>query len=52
MKYLINSANEIYLDWFNNYLTVGAIADAYGVSDEIMTQILNLGRTINHEGLV
>jgi len=42
------NAVEFYLDYFNNYLTVQAIADAYGISQELANNFINLGRQYNY----
>lgn len=39
---------SIYLDWFNNYLTVAAFASAYGITESRATDLINLGRA-EHE---
>ena len=41
------NATEFYIDYFNNYLTVQSIADAYGISQETANRLINLGRIYN-----
>lgn len=36
--------------WFNDYLTVQAYADAYGIERERMFRIINLGRKAHNRG--
>lgn len=38
----------MYLDWINNFLTIGAFADHYNISDETAARIIDLGRQISH----
>ena len=42
------NAVEFYLDYFNNYLTVQATADAYGINKETANRLINLGRIYNN----
>lgn len=42
------NATEFFLDYVNNYLTVQAIADAYGISQETANRLINLGRIYNN----
>ena len=39
---------EMYLDWFNNFITVSAFADHYGLTDEDAQRVIDEGRT-QHE---
>tara|TARA_R110000765_G_scaffold96963_1_gene182555 strand:+ start:921 stop:1079 length:159 start_codon:yes stop_codon:yes gene_type:complete len=39
---------EFYLDYFNNYLTVQAISDVYGISESLSHKLINLGRKLNN----
>ena len=43
------NAVEFYLDYFNNYMTVQAIADAYGISIDTANKLINLGRIYNNK---
>ena len=45
----IKLTEEIYLRWFNDYLTVGTFADHYGWSTDTANYVINAGRTINHQ---
>ena len=38
---------NMYLDYFNNFLTVGRFAEYYGISVKEANEIINLGRIIN-----
>ncbi len=38
-----------YLDYFNNFLTVGGFADYYGISDEEAERRISIGRKIHHK---
>lgn len=40
---------EFYLDWFNNFLTVQAMADHYGMELEDCKCLIELGRKHHHE---
>lgn len=42
------NAVEFYLDYFNNYLNVQSIADAYGINQETANRLINLGRIYNN----
>lgn len=39
---------NMYLDWVNNFLTVGKFAEYYGISEDYAQQIIKIGR-IQHE---
>jgi hypothetical protein len=41
----------MYLDYFNNFLTVGAFADYYGISDEEAEFVIEVGRKLNNKEL-
>ena len=38
---------KMYLDYFNNFLTVRRFAEYYGISVKEANEIINLGRIIN-----
>lgn len=38
---------QIYLDWVNNYTTIGCFANAYGVSEEHAKALIAIGRSGN-----
>ena len=42
---------KIYLDWINNFLTIGAFADHYEINETQANEILALGKAA-HEGIV
>ena len=41
-------AEQAYLDYFNNYLTIERFASDYGLSVENATLLINQGRKMNH----
>jgi hypothetical protein len=47
MKNLRNEIEVIYLDWFNNFLTIRSFSDYYGFTIEEADLFINLGRLIN-----
>ena len=40
--------NDLYLDWFNNYITIEKMSEVHGLSREDMMTLIELGRKINH----
>jgi len=47
-KNIKNIAEDFYLEYFNNYLTISLIAEHYEISDELASELVNLGRKINN----
>ena len=46
---IINIRKElvaVYEDWFNNFVTIPAFADYYGLSEEESKQVIELGKKI------
>lgn len=43
---------SMYLDYRNNFLTVGAFADYYGISDKNAKRIIDIGRQISEINLL
>ena len=41
----------LYLDWFNNFLSVKKFAEFYGMSEDKAVTLIDMGRVINHKGL-
>ena len=41
-------AEQAYLDYFNNYLTIDRFASDYRLSVDNATLLINLGRKLNH----
>ena len=39
---------EMYLDWFNNFLTIERFAEWYAISEEKASSIISTGRNIHH----
>jgi len=37
-------ANDFYLEYRNNYLTLNVIAEHYEISEELANELINLGR--------
>jgi hypothetical protein len=44
----MNKIEEIYLDWFNHYASVSYMASDYGISRELMQDIIEAGKAIHH----
>ena len=42
----------LYLDWFNNFLSVKKFAEFYGMSEDKAIILIDMGRVINNKGLV
>lgn len=42
---------DVYLDWVNNFITIPAFADYYGVSESEAKAIIDLGRKLHDEHL-
>jgi hypothetical protein len=40
---------ELYLDWFNNFLTLARFAEYYELSIEEANQYINIGRKIHQQ---
>ena len=47
----LDQFTKIYLDYFNNFATVKAFADHYGITDEEAETIIKLGNQINYMGI-
>jgi hypothetical protein len=43
-----NKLETAYIEWFNDFLTIGGYADYYHISDERAERIISLGRKLNH----
>jgi len=41
--------NEMYLDWFNNFLTIERFAEYYGIREQTAKYIIRAGRIANHK---
>lgn len=44
MKTFRNELKEMYLDWYNNYLTVDKFAEHHGIDSSDMDKLIDLGR--------
>jgi hypothetical protein len=44
MKTFKSELKELYLDWYNNYLTVGKFAEHHGTEERDMVYLLDLGK--------
>ena len=42
----------LYLQWFNNFLSVKKFAEFYGMSEDKAIILIDMGRVINNKGLV
>ena len=40
---------DMYLDWFNNFLTYERYAEYYSISVDEAKQVINLGRTYHNQ---
>lgn len=40
---------ELYLDWFNNYISIDGIADEYGVHPKRIIRLINKGRILHND---
>lgn len=47
---MVNSLDKMYLDWFNNFLTVEAFASYYRLDVETANRVINEGRKIHNQG--
>ena len=45
----ISRCEELYLDYFNNFLTVKCFAEYYGMTEDIAEMVINIGRARNHK---
>jgi hypothetical protein len=45
---LVTIAEDFYLDYVNNYLTIDAIADHYHITAILASHIIEFGRFVNH----
>lgn len=41
--------NDMYLDYFNNYLTIDKMAEVHGLNKEDLKILLALGKKINNK---
>ena len=39
---------RMYIDWFNNFLTLDGFASYYGITIKKAERIIKIGRLINH----
>ena len=49
MEYTEKQTEAMYLDYFNNYLTVDLFAEHNQITKEEANRILENGRTLNHK---
>lgn len=40
---------ELYLDYINNFLTVGRFAEYYGMSENYANHVIEIGRKLNNK---
>ena len=43
-----NKIETLYLDWFNNFLTVERFAEYYGMPVDKAHKVIRIGRYLNH----
>lgn len=43
------AVHEIYLDWFNNFLTLSCFAEYYGISEEFATALIKEAKRLERE---
>mgnify|MGYP003653607131 CR=1 FL=1 len=43
-----NKIEALYLDWFNNFLTVERFAEYYGMPVDKAHKVIRIGRYLNH----
>lgn len=43
---------DLYLDWVNNWLTVAAISEHYGIDPVYMDQLISIGRDLHHQRVI
>jgi len=48
MEYTDEQKEQMYLDYFNNFLSISALAQYYQISPKEAEEILSSGRLINH----
>ena len=51
MKFTRGTVESMYLDYFNNFLTMEAFANYYGISKEEAEFVIQIGRKINNREL-
>lgn len=39
---------KVYLDWMNNFITIPAFADYYGVTEDEAKKIIEIGRKLHN----
>jgi len=40
--------NTLYLDYFNNFITLSAFAEHYNMNEDKALRVISIGRKINH----
>ena len=50
MEITTRRKHELFLDWFNNFLTVPCFAEHYGLTDIEAQAVISEGRTIHEAG--
>ena len=49
MRFTNKEIEEMYIEWFNNYLTTERFAERYNLGLAEVENIIDLGRQINHK---
>uniref|UniRef100_UPI00124C31BF hypothetical protein n=1 Tax=Acinetobacter seifertii TaxID=1530123 RepID=UPI00124C31BF len=50
-NFLIHLFNDLYIQYYNDFLSVDAFARYHGLSIEDMQKLIDLGRHVNHNSL-
>ena len=48
MKKLRQKIEQMYLDYFNNFLSVYRFAEYYNIDEDKAYRVINIGRRLNH----
>ena len=48
MKKLKQKIEQMYLDYFNNFLSVYRFAEYYNIDEDKAYRVINIGRRLNH----
>jgi len=52
LKTLLQLAEKMYLDYFNNFATVPAFADYYEIDEDTAKMIIDLGKRKNNDKII
>lgn len=48
MKKLKQKIEKMYLDYFNNFLSIYRFAEYYGIDEDKAYRVIEIGRKLNH----